>query len=568
MITLVNVVREGDYQYKQEIPLGLGAVGAFLRENGYEVIYKNCFPDNNHEGYMELPDNKSDIYGFQLNMINYHQVKEAVKSIKSHNSNSITIFGGPFLASISDKILEKESLFNYMIVGEGEHTVLELLDAINKKKGDLSNIKGLIWKDDDGKIIKNDLRNVVEDLDSLPFVSRDGLEDAFKDELYSSIRICSSRGCIGNCSFCCVNLFNKIQRGKIWRGRSPKHTVDELEYLSTKYGARIFNFADSSFEDPGRMGKKRSEKICREIIKRKLPVSLKIYLRCETMKSEDDIKLLKLYKNAGIDVIIVGAESANNDELNLYGKKSTVEDNVRTLKILKDLDLFYYIGGMIMFGPNSTLDTIIKNIKFMKDMGIAHSPDTISNTLLLLRDCRLYHQLKKDGRVIENPDEYWAMPKYKMIDLQAERLMSYWQNLMFRYPNAKTMHRLETNLGNLVYRLTNKMNKPVLDYMGSEYRKLKSHHKKMRNEFSNEQAGIFVKTIKYIENDKDDSSIRSLMDKFYNIRCMKYINKYTDIYNGHVQDIKDGWFNLNGIVFTAFLSNVSDVELERVWKDE
>ncbi|MCX5713867.1 MAG: radical SAM protein [Candidatus Omnitrophica bacterium] len=368
-IVFINVVLEGDYQYEQEIPLGIASLMAFLRKHNYDVICQQCFAGRDDAQISLATRIEADIYCFQLNTVNYQAVKTVVKEIKIKRPTSYAIFGGPFLISLSEKILKNEPLYDFIVFGEGEATLLELLRAIERPKSDFSNINGLVWRKESGEVVTNKPRELIEDLDTLPFPARDFLEDGKLDPrdngLIESVRLVSSRGCIGRCSFCCVNLYNKFQKGRAWRGRSPKNVVDEIEYLSKTFNAKLFNFSDSSFDDPGKLGKIRSRQICEEIISRKIPFSAKIYLRCETMKSSDDIELLKLYKKAGIDIIIIGAESGSDYELKLYDKPAGVEDNYRTVRILEDLGLFYVMSGFIMFGPNSTLETLRSNIEFL-----------------------------------------------------------------------------------------------------------------------------------------------------------------------------------------------------------
>ena len=121
---------EGDYMYEQEIPLGPAAIGAFLRLNEYEVEFKQCFAGKGDDEYDRPAEIEADVYGFQLNMVNYLPVRSVVKKIKSMKPNAITIFGGPFIVSLSERILKNEPLFDFIVIGEGELTTLELLRAL------------------------------------------------------------------------------------------------------------------------------------------------------------------------------------------------------------------------------------------------------------------------------------------------------------------------------------------------------------------------------------------------------------------------------------------------------
>ena len=275
----------------------------------------------------------------------------------------------------------------------------------------------------------------------------------------------TSRGCIGKCAFCCVNLFNKIQRGKRWRGRSPERVVDELEMLVRGYGARLFNFSDSSFEDPGQRGKERSRAICNEIIERGLSLSAKIYMRCETMRPPQDLELLQLYKASGIDVIIIGAEAGSDYELDLYQKHAKVEDNFRTANMLRQMDLFYVLVGFIMFGPYSTAETLTSNIDFLERCGLADNLMQVGNVLMLVRGSKLYHRLQEEGRVIEG-EKFWQTPRYLFVDPVGEAMAKHWQNLFVRYPATREVNTLQVNLGNLVARMTNPMNRAALELLG------------------------------------------------------------------------------------------------------
>ncbi len=554
-VVLINVVMDGDYQYEQEIPIGLAHIGAFLRQHDYSVLFKQCFASRAEEQFDSAAKVAADVYGFQLNMANYLPVKSVVERIKSRRPEAITIFGGPFLVSLSEDILRNEPLYDFIVIGEGEETVLELLQAIEGQENDFSYINGLVWRDKSGTVVKNELRSLIEDLDTLPFPARDFLENAQRDPkdngLVESVRMVTSRGCIGRCSFCCVNFYSKVQKGKIWRGRSPRNVVDELEYLSRTYKAKLFNFSDSSFEDPGEQGKERSRQICEEIIRRGIPISAKIYLRCETMKSREDIELLKLYKKAGIDILVVGVESGSDYELRLYEKRATLDDNYRTATILKELDLFYVLIGFIMFGPNSTMETLKSNIEFLYKWGFADNLQAVSNTLMLIRDSKLYRILMEEGRVIES-GKHWELPRYVMNDRLAERMSKHWGNLFARFPVTGQVNKLQVNIGNLVSRMTNPMNADVLYSLKDEFLEFKDGYVQLSKEFGKLQHDYFVYTL--IESDCSAEKLGSSSEDFFIGVYGAYLPLYDRLYNDFLDKIVKSGFGLSGLVFKHFTS--------------
>jgi len=562
-IGLISVLEDGDYQFEGEIPLGMGAVGAFLRTHGYEVEYRQCFPSKGEAHYYYAVELNADVYGFQLNMVNYWHVQSVVKKIKSLRPYAVTVLGGPFLVSLSEKIMKNESLFDFAVIGEGEYVMLELIEALERKTENYSGIKGLVWRDDSGNVITNERRTVIEDLDILPYPARDFLHSADHDEngkLLESVRIVTSRGCVGQCSFCCVNLYNKMLGGKVWRGRSPENVVDELEFLSETYGVRMLNFADSSFEDPGILGKKRARKICQEIVKRELPISAKVYMRCETFKSEEDIELLKLYKRAGIDIVIPGVEAGNEKELKLYRKHATSEDNVRTLHILKGLDLFFVLPGFIMFGPNSTIETIKSNIQFLFETGHTDNLMVVGNVLMLLRDCNLYQDLAQEGRIVEDINRFWELPGYTFLDPRAERLSRHWHysRIYNSYPDTLEVNNLQVNIGNLIARMTNPMNNRVLETLHDEFLEFKGTYSELYTRFGNLQYKYFLQTIQLVERDGADNEFDESGNTFFGEIYSRYLPLYSDLYNGFLDKIRDKKFGLGGLIFKAFHSAMAE----------
>lgn len=566
-ITLINAVSDGDYQFEQEIPLGLATIGAFLRQNGYNIKFEQCFVSRGDEQLEAVTISEADIYGFQLNMVNYPSVKAISEKIKKKRPGSVIVLGGPFLVSLSEQILKCEPLFDFIVMGEGELTSLELVQAIEKGEKDYSGIKGIAWRDNAGLVRKNDSRPLINDLDTIPFPARDLLENARKDAkdncIMESVRIITSRGCISKCTFCCVNFYNKVQKGKVWRGRSPENVVDELELLSGTYGARLFNFSDSSFEDPGKHGKVRSREICEEIIRRKLNVSIKIYMRCETMKTEEDKELLALYKRAGIDVVIIGAESGSDYELKIYGKNATLEDNSNTLNMLRGLDLFYVFAGFIMFGPYSTTDTLKTNIDFLAKWGFADNLYILSNTLMLIKDSKLYSVLTSEGRVIES-ERFWELPKYTFLDPMVERVARHWQNIINQFPVTKQLNTIQINAANLISRMTNPMNNMVLLALQDEFLEFKSMYMELSREFGKIQADYFIETINLVIKDCSDERLQSSKKDFFEGVYTYYLPQYENLYKGFLEKIINAGFGLSGLVFEHFYSSVTVKYTERI----
>ncbi|MDP7525951.1 MAG: hypothetical protein QF713_06420, partial [Dehalococcoidales bacterium] len=341
--------------------------------------------------------------------------------------------------------------------------------------------------------------------------------------------------------------------------------VDELEFLSKTYGARVFNFADSSFEDPGKIGKIRAGEICQEIIRRRLPISAKVYMRCETFKSEEDLELLRVYKRAGIDIVIPGVEAGNDDELKLYGKNATTEDNLTTLRILKDLDLFFVLPGFIMFGPNSTVESIKSNLAFLIECGHTDNLMVLGNVLILLRDSNLYRSLVQEERVTEDVSRFWELPRYTFLDPRAERLSKHWQygRIYSTYPDALEVSNLQVNIGNLAARMTNPMNMEILDALGNEFAEFKAAQADLCFSFGELQYEYFMKTIELVERDGADEELDVSGDEFFGKTHSHYLPIYSRLYNDFLDRIRTEKFSLGGLIFKAFHSAMDEKDSEK-----
>ncbi|MBF0368831.1 MAG: cobalamin-dependent protein [Magnetococcales bacterium] len=579
-LAMINVVMQGDSQFDQEIPMGVGAIAAYLREQNFPVTIHQCQPDGKPEELEAAIEVEADLYGFQLNMVNYLSVRAVAEGIKARRPQALIVLGGPFLAAQSESILASEPLFDCIVVGEGEETVRLLMQALHQQKNpsadsastaipivperspqaiDFAAIAGLVWRKPDGTIVHNPPRPLIPDLDILPFPARDFLGQAQRDPkdggLMESVRISTSRGCIARCSFCSVNFYTRLQKGKLWRGRSATKVVDELEHLSKNHHARIFNFADSSFEDPGKKGKERTRKICTDIIQRQIPLSAKIYMRCDTLLEEEDEALLKLWKQAGIDIIIVGAESGSDQELAFFEKRANLEQNLRTVKRLQGIDGFFVMIGFIMFGPNSTLETIRQNIDFVRSLGLTDNPNNLSNVLMLIRDSKMYHVLREEGRVRE-PEHYWQLPKYTFKDPTAERVARHWDGLFGRFPMTLKLNSYQIQLENLIARMTNPMNSDILHALKDDFAQLKEQYATLKEELGSANDGYFREIVDRISADCSDEELHRRAQHFFVGAYGDFLPRYHVLHDEFIEKAEATGFGLSGLLFKHFYSNM------------
>ncbi|NQU61402.1 MAG: B12-binding domain-containing radical SAM protein [Rhodospirillales bacterium] len=570
-LALINVMMDGDYQFDEEIPLGVGMIASYLRQNEFPVTIHQCLASQGPEQIELAGKVGASAYGFQLNIVNYQNVLAVVQKIKAHNPKAFIVLGGPFLAALAEPILKNEPLFDAIVVGEGEETMLDLMEKLTEADGgeiDLAAIPGILWRNEEGNIVKNGQRPLIRDLDILPFPARDFLKDSLNHDkvdggLLESLRIITSRGCVANCNFCAVNFYSKLQKGKLWRGRSAKNVVDELEHLVETYDAHVVNFSDSSFDDPGKKGKERTRDICNDIIDRGLKISAKVYMRADSMLEDEDEDLLRLWKKAGIDVLIVGAESGSDLELEFYEKRADLFENNKIIERIRKLDLFYLRTGMIMFGPNSTLGTLRENIDFMKEWDLADNPTLVSNALMLIRDSKLYDILKEEGRVHDG-DNPWDLPKYDWLDPLAKRVGAHWDGIEGRFPVANKMNNVQTETENLFTRLLNPMNAHALDQVHDCYLNVKSRYMSLKKEFNVIQHEYFHRVLNMVEDNSSDEDLEKSGQAFFGNIYQEWYPRYQILHDELMGEFERAELSLSGLVFKNFASAMVKDGTERV----
>ena len=180
-LAMINVVMHGDYQYEAEIPLGVGAVAAYIRQKGFPVQIFQCLPDDRPEDIANAGLVDADVYGFQLQMSNYQSVRAVAEIIRRRKPRALIVLGGPYLSSLAVPILENETLFDCVVNGEGEATMLEIMEAVQRGDLDLAAVSGLVFRGSENKAIRTPPRKLIRELDSLPYPARDFIDQAQRD---------------------------------------------------------------------------------------------------------------------------------------------------------------------------------------------------------------------------------------------------------------------------------------------------------------------------------------------------------------------------------------------------
>jgi len=168
--------------YTYDFPLGIGYISAVLKKAKYDIT---CLNLNHYNGLtndlvkIELDKQIYDIVMTGNFEIGYPMVEDVFKAIKEHSSNPKIILGGAIITS-EPKIIFEALKVDFGVLGEGEETILELLNCIKNKK-DFNNVNGIIYKDKSGNSVITSPRKLIENLNNIPYPDFEGFD--FKEKL-------------------------------------------------------------------------------------------------------------------------------------------------------------------------------------------------------------------------------------------------------------------------------------------------------------------------------------------------------------------------------------------------
>jgi len=358
--------------------LGLGYLAAYLEKNKIDVSVLDIAAEGVHQVKKmgkkfryglnktaikkKIKEINPQIVGITcqstLHAQDAHGTAEIVKQV---NKKILVIMGGAHPSSKPKEVLKDKNV-DVVVKGEGEITLLEIVR--NFKKGNsLDKILGTYVRKGK-KIIENKARPFIRNIDELPFPSRHLLpmqtyfSEMAKNTNYvmreRPVTMITSRGCPGNCIYCAV----RTVWGRLWRGRSSKNVVDEIERLIKDFGADEIHFIDDSIS----VDAQRLEKICDEIIKRKIdikwttPNGIAVWLLNKRL-------LLKM-KKAGCYRLTFGLESGNYETLHHFiGKHYDYNYARQIIKFASKIGL-WTIGTFIIGFPYEKKESIKDTVNF------------------------------------------------------------------------------------------------------------------------------------------------------------------------------------------------------------
>ena len=274
--------------------------------------------------------------------------KELIGLLKQNNTAAPVIIGGPLVSSMPNILMENLNA-DYAVVGEGEITILELLDAIvNNDSERIKVIEGIAYRNKDSTIAYTQPRKELENLDVLPNVDLSLWSSVKEKSRIPEIGFTSSRGCHQNCHFC-YKLYRRV------RYQSPAKFGANVSELVKKHDIKYAYINDLTFVAK----RERALKICRELAQTGINWS------CSTRVENMDLELLKTMRNAGCTDIWYGIESVDQAVLDANNKKTTLAEIENAVKLTNQAGI-KVMGNFIVGLLGETRESLDKMLKFIE----------------------------------------------------------------------------------------------------------------------------------------------------------------------------------------------------------
>ena len=328
-------------------PIGLCAIAAIAAREGHEVFLGEM---NSSDPFSQIARLKPEVIAYSSSTGESKHYLGLNRKIKEKYPGIFTIMGGPHPTFYPEVI--QEGGLDALCIGEGEGAFVDLLGALSAKSP-LSNIPNIVTKADPGQFL---VRNLIEDLDALPFPDYALIYDNTPSGDYPLKSFITSRGCPYDCTYCFNHAWRKIYqgKGKPVRRHSVDYVIDEIKYVRNKWPLSFVKFYDDIFtygvDD-------WLEEFCRKY-KAQIGLPFFILTRADLLTAD----AVRLLKEAGCHTISMSIESGNAQiRKNLLRRQMSDEEIIKAYHLCRQSGIYTFANCIIGL-PGTSIHNDIESL--------------------------------------------------------------------------------------------------------------------------------------------------------------------------------------------------------------
>lgn len=327
-------------------------------------------------------------------------INELSRRLKYLQPGITIIIGGVYPTYHWEEILWMNPAIDYVVCGEGEHTALRLVSALECQRS-VANVPGIAYRKHSTPV-RTSPSEVIQDLDSfrIAWELMAGYNYTYWGH-HKAVVIQFSRGCPYPCTYCGQSLF-----WQKWRHRDPQLLADEIEMLYNRYGIRVINFAD---ENPS-SNPKAWRAFLEALVAKRLDLILVGSIRADNIVR--DAEFLHLYKQAGFERFLLGIENYDEAILERIKKAGAVSKDKEAIQLLRKHNILSMATYVVGFGEERIRD-FYNSLRQL----LSYDPDQIQLLYATPHRWTPYFEEVKDHTVILTDTRQWDY-KHQVLALR------------------------------------------------------------------------------------------------------------------------------------------------------